>query len=509
MEETFDAAPAVQAILERHPTALVAVEERGVGYRVTKEFPVGELSGEMIVTDVEDLVAAPVSRVIIRDPDATADDFVTLAEELGLHGTDYVVGWTAWLDLAPVGVSKASGLAHVAERLGVDAADVLAIGDGRNDIEMLEWAGRGVAMGQAVQQVHGRRRRRHRPVADDGAASSWGGTSDGLPDVVDTERLRLPLWTAEDIAAAARRRAGRRLAPPLPARGRPRRGLDVATTATPGGRLDHARRRRPRLDRLLRSAAPAADGVPEAESATASSRTLAGAGVATEALTALLDAADAAGVRVRASVLPDNAPASACSPSAASPSCAAATRTASWSWPARCEVSLPRARRHRPRRHPGPLRRHHLRADPRGPRRGRGARRPGRVRDRPAAALGRGGLRRTSATTAWRSSPTARSSGTSRPTGPGCAARSTRRPCAWSAPSCAAAVPGSTFAVETARRDRARARVHRAAPGPRRRPPRAARRAAHRAGRQAAGPARGARARRTTGTPPRRRSATG
>ena len=63
----------------------------------------------MIVTDVDELVGGPVSRVIIRDPNATADDFVELAARLGLHGTDYVVGWTAWLDLAPVGVSKASG----------------------------------------------------------------------------------------------------------------------------------------------------------------------------------------------------------------------------------------------------------------------------------------------------------------------------------------------------------------------------------------------------------------
>ena len=48
-----------------------------------------------------------------------------LAGRLGLHGTEFVVGWTAWLDLAPVGVSKASGLALVAERLGVAQADVL------------------------------------------------------------------------------------------------------------------------------------------------------------------------------------------------------------------------------------------------------------------------------------------------------------------------------------------------------------------------------------------------
>jgi hydroxymethylpyrimidine pyrophosphatase-like HAD family hydrolase len=152
-EETFDAAPAVAAVLEHHPSALVAVEERGVGYRVNRPFPEGELTGEFIIADVADLVAVPVSRVIIRDPDATADDFVVLAERLGLQGTDYVVGWTAWLDLAPVGVSKASGLDLVSRELGVDPADALAIGDGRNDIEMLRWAGRGVAMGQAIEVV--------------------------------------------------------------------------------------------------------------------------------------------------------------------------------------------------------------------------------------------------------------------------------------------------------------------------------------------------------------------
>ena len=169
-EETFDAAPAVAAVLEHHPTALVAVEERGVGYRVNRPFPDGELSGEFTIADVDDLVAVPVSRVIIRDPEATADDFVALGRRLGLQGTDYVVGWTAWLDLAPVGVSKASGLAYVATELGVDAADVLAIGDGRNDVEMLRWAGRGVAMGQAIEEVREAADAVTATVYDEGAA---------------------------------------------------------------------------------------------------------------------------------------------------------------------------------------------------------------------------------------------------------------------------------------------------------------------------------------------------
>jgi Cof subfamily protein (haloacid dehalogenase superfamily) len=170
-EETFDAAPAVAAVLEHHPRALVAVEEREVGgYRVNRVFPEGELSGEQLITHVDDIVGEPVSRVIVRDPEATADDFVELAANLGLHGTDYVVGWTAWLDLSPVGVSKASGLQHVCDALGLTAADVLAIGDGRNDIEMLRWAGRGVAMGQAVEEVHDAADATTETVYDDGAA---------------------------------------------------------------------------------------------------------------------------------------------------------------------------------------------------------------------------------------------------------------------------------------------------------------------------------------------------
>jgi Cof subfamily protein (haloacid dehalogenase superfamily) len=153
---TFDARETVKLLLENVPDALVAVEVVGRGYRVNRNFPEGEITGEMWIQSVDELVAEPVTRVIIRDPSQSAEEFVQLAERLGLHGTNYSVGYTAWLDLAPEGVSKASALAEVAERLGVPQSRVLAIGDGRNDVEMLRWAGRGVAMGGApleVQQV--------------------------------------------------------------------------------------------------------------------------------------------------------------------------------------------------------------------------------------------------------------------------------------------------------------------------------------------------------------------
>jgi len=182
-EETFDAREAVAKILERRPSVLVAVEERGVGYRINDHFPPGELTGDMVVTPIEELVAQPVSRVIIRDPEATAEEFVELGRSLGLHGISYVVGWTAWLDLTPVGVSKASGLSYVCDQLGVEPADVLAIGDGRNDMEMLEWAGRGVAMGQAVPEVQEIADDVTDPVDADGAATEldrWWPEAGGL-----------------------------------------------------------------------------------------------------------------------------------------------------------------------------------------------------------------------------------------------------------------------------------------------------------------------------------------
>ena len=171
---TFDASEVVRLLLEHVPQALVAVEEIGVGYRVNRHFPEGEITGQMTLQSVEELVAEPVTRVVIRDPHASEQDFVRLAEQVGLHGINYYIGWTAWLDLAPQGVSKASGLEAVCARLGVAAEDVLAIGDGRNDVEMLRWASRGVAMGQAPAEVRRAADAVTGTVHEDGAALEVG-----------------------------------------------------------------------------------------------------------------------------------------------------------------------------------------------------------------------------------------------------------------------------------------------------------------------------------------------
>ncbi len=57
------------------------------------------------------------------------------------------------LDLLPPGVSKGWALARLAGRLGVDRKETMAIGDNWNDVDMLEWAGQGVVMGNAAQEL--------------------------------------------------------------------------------------------------------------------------------------------------------------------------------------------------------------------------------------------------------------------------------------------------------------------------------------------------------------------
>lgn len=166
---TFDPAPVIRRVAELAPNAAIAVEVIGVGYRLNKPFPEGDLSGDIRIETIDELCAEPASRVVIRDPEAAWADFEQLADRIGMHGVSYAIGWSTWLDIAPEGVNKASALQQITDEAGIASSDVLALGDGRNDLEMLAWAGRGVAMGNAPDEV--------KTIADDVTADIADGGS--------------------------------------------------------------------------------------------------------------------------------------------------------------------------------------------------------------------------------------------------------------------------------------------------------------------------------------------
>ncbi len=150
---TFDPAPALHLLAAEFPDAYFAVEEVGVGFRMNKLFPEGELGGQHRVVGLADLAGSHVTRLIVRSPGHTSQEFHELVEATGLTDVTYAIGWTAWMDIAPQGVTKASALEGLRGRFGVVPEGTVAIGDGRNDIEMLGWAHRGVAMGHAGDDV--------------------------------------------------------------------------------------------------------------------------------------------------------------------------------------------------------------------------------------------------------------------------------------------------------------------------------------------------------------------
>lgn len=72
---------------------------------------------------------------------------------VGIEGIDYFKSHTNLLEIVPQGVSKGNTLKQLIDMLGISQDEVIAIGDDENDISMIEFAGLGVAMGNAKESV--------------------------------------------------------------------------------------------------------------------------------------------------------------------------------------------------------------------------------------------------------------------------------------------------------------------------------------------------------------------
>ena len=154
--ETFDPGAVLEQLREHLPDARYLVELPDGRRLYTEYLEDWNLTNARRVP-FEELGAQQVCRIVVVSPEKREQDFVDLVARIGLNHVSYAVGWTAWLDIAPQGVDKSTGLELVRTELGIDPAHVLVIGDGRNDVGMFRWAldngGRAVAMAQGPQEV--------------------------------------------------------------------------------------------------------------------------------------------------------------------------------------------------------------------------------------------------------------------------------------------------------------------------------------------------------------------
>ena len=106
------------------------------------------------VAPLEELVVNPAAKLLARSEEMARDAFVAMVEEVvGELATVTHSSSDALAEISAPGVTKATGLAAVAARHGVSAADVVVFGDMPNDIAAFDWVreggGRAVAMANA------------------------------------------------------------------------------------------------------------------------------------------------------------------------------------------------------------------------------------------------------------------------------------------------------------------------------------------------------------------------
>lgn len=150
---TFRPGHALRTLRAVAPDAHYALEMADGGFRATTGFQDASFGVEAVEASLDDLLDLEAVRVVVHVPDLSPQEFSKVVADAGVHGVEYSIGWTAWLDMAAPGISKASALEVLRERFGIDSGRTVAVGDGFNDVEMLTWAGVGVAMGQAADGV--------------------------------------------------------------------------------------------------------------------------------------------------------------------------------------------------------------------------------------------------------------------------------------------------------------------------------------------------------------------
>lgn len=169
-EELFDPAGALQQLRGCLPEAIFGVQSAQRGMLVSAPWPDGEMQEPVTVVPFARLCTELVSRVVVRAPGMEVAEFTRRVHQLGLEAVSYAIGWESWLDVAPPGVTKASGCEALRTRLDIARRATVVIGDGANDLDMFAWAEWAVAMGQASTHVRRAADFVTAPVREDGAA---------------------------------------------------------------------------------------------------------------------------------------------------------------------------------------------------------------------------------------------------------------------------------------------------------------------------------------------------
>ncbi|MEG3629862.1 Cof-type HAD-IIB family hydrolase [Streptomyces poriticola] len=155
-----NALDAVRRLRDAAPGTVYAVEQT-YAFNTEPEYPRLHMEVPDVLRRAEELLGPdgpamdePVLKILAFHPEMDPDAFLTLARlAVGEHANVTRSSPSALLEISGPGVSKASTLALCCAERGISHEEVVAFGDMPNDVEMLTWAGRSYAMGNAHPDV--------------------------------------------------------------------------------------------------------------------------------------------------------------------------------------------------------------------------------------------------------------------------------------------------------------------------------------------------------------------
>lgn len=124
----------------------------------------------VLVDDLADALGGEVTKFIVTVPPNEAQGVLAEAHALFGDRAQVVRSHDFFIEFVAKGVSKGDALARLAVHLEVPREQVIAVGDNENDLDMIRWAGVGVAMGNAPRSVQREADWVAPPVNEDGAA---------------------------------------------------------------------------------------------------------------------------------------------------------------------------------------------------------------------------------------------------------------------------------------------------------------------------------------------------
>ncbi|KPI13156.1 Cof-like hydrolase [Actinobacteria bacterium OK074] len=179
--ELDDALDVVRLLRDAAPGTVYAIEQT-YGFHQEPEYPKLHMEVPDTLTPAEKILAPdgiggaePVLKILAYHAELDPDAFLTLARlAIGDRATVTRSSPSALLEISAAGVSKASTLALCCAERGISHEEVVAFGDMPNDIEMLTWAGRSYAMGNA-----------HPDVLAAASDHTAGNDEDGVAQVIE------------------------------------------------------------------------------------------------------------------------------------------------------------------------------------------------------------------------------------------------------------------------------------------------------------------------------------